>query len=81
MPVFKRAMRNCTLSGFSGEGSLPSDQESDENLQKKHLLWQPSEVRGLVIPVFRANENFATKDKKLSTCVNILTERSSKSVL
>lgn len=34
----------------------------------------------MVIPVFRANENFTAKDKKLSIRVNILTERSSKSV-
>jgi len=69
------------LSGFSGEGSLPSDQARYENQQNKHLWGQPSEVCGLVIPVFRANENFTVKDKKLSICVNILTEKSSKSVL
>lgn len=68
------------VSGFSGEGSLPSDQECHENLQNKHLLWQPPEVRGLVIPVFRANENFTAKDD-LSICVNVLAERSSKSLL
>lgn len=75
-------MRKYTvISGSSGEGSLPSDQECDGTLQNKHLLWQPPEVRGFAVPVFRANENFTAKDKKLSICVNIRTKRSSKSVL
>lgn len=68
------------ISSFSGEGSLP-DQECDENLQSKQLLWQPSAVCVLIIRAFIASENFTAKDKKLSVHVNILTERSSKSVL
>lgn len=68
------------ISCFSGEGSLSSDQECNENLQAK-LLWQLSGVRVLASPAFRANEKFTATDKELSVSVNILTKRSSKSVL
>lgn len=68
------------ISCLSGEGSLPSDQECDENLQAK-LPWQPSGVCVLASPAFRPNEKFTAKEKNLSISVNILTKMSSKSVL